>query len=562
MALNDAVDLADASSAAARASRSSRRAPSGPTPGRCSGRCRGCCGAGSSPTRSTTSTACSRRSTACWSRRRPVASWSRPASASGSTTRRGRMRVYEGLPIVPALEAAGFEPDTVDVVAMSHLHFDHAGGLLRTRRLAGVPARDGSSPSRPSGRSRSATTRGSSPRTSSPSCGSSATGAPRAGPTASASSCPASRSCRPAATRRATRRSSCGARGRGADRGLLRRPVHAAVGREPALGDGVRRLPARLGRSARASCSPRPPTRTGSSCCRTSRAAGRPPRARPRPLPVRAGLTDRPGIDPPMVFSSVTFLFLFLPAVLVAYHLLPRPARNVSSSPRACCSTRGAPAGSCSCSSPRSPGTTSSAGGSSGAMDRDDRGGGAPVRWRSASSSTSRRSPGSSTRTSGSIRLDVILGLARAAGHAVVGRPAADRHLVLHVPLAELPHRHRTAGPRGTSSTRSTSRCTSRSSRSSSPARSSGSTRSATSSCAGPRRARPFAAGVYRFAHGPGQEGPHRRHRGAGRRRGLRDARPAQLDDRRPRSLGVVAYAVQLYFDFSRLLGHGASGSR
>jgi glyoxylase-like metal-dependent hydrolase (beta-lactamase superfamily II) len=42
------------------------------------------------------------------------------------------MRGYEGPAIVPALEAAGFDPSTVDVVAMSHLHFDHAGGLLRT----------------------------------------------------------------------------------------------------------------------------------------------------------------------------------------------------------------------------------------------------------------------------------------------------------------------------------------------------------------------------------------------------------------------------------------------
>ena len=41
------------------------------------------------------------------------------------------MRRYEGPAIVPALEKAGFEPATVDVVAMSHLHFDHAGGLLR-----------------------------------------------------------------------------------------------------------------------------------------------------------------------------------------------------------------------------------------------------------------------------------------------------------------------------------------------------------------------------------------------------------------------------------------------
>ena len=40
------------------------------------------------------------------------------------------MRGYLGKPVVPALEAAGFEPASVDVVAMSHLHFDHAGGLL------------------------------------------------------------------------------------------------------------------------------------------------------------------------------------------------------------------------------------------------------------------------------------------------------------------------------------------------------------------------------------------------------------------------------------------------
>ena len=40
------------------------------------------------------------------------------------------MRRYEGPAIVPALHQAGFDPATVDVVAMSHLHFDHAGGLL------------------------------------------------------------------------------------------------------------------------------------------------------------------------------------------------------------------------------------------------------------------------------------------------------------------------------------------------------------------------------------------------------------------------------------------------
>ena len=41
------------------------------------------------------------------------------------------MRQYAGSPIVAALVAAGFDPGSVDVVAMSHLHFDHAGGLLQ-----------------------------------------------------------------------------------------------------------------------------------------------------------------------------------------------------------------------------------------------------------------------------------------------------------------------------------------------------------------------------------------------------------------------------------------------
>ena len=40
------------------------------------------------------------------------------------------MRGYEGLWIVPALAAAGFAPESINAVAMSHLHFDHAGGLL------------------------------------------------------------------------------------------------------------------------------------------------------------------------------------------------------------------------------------------------------------------------------------------------------------------------------------------------------------------------------------------------------------------------------------------------
>jgi glyoxylase-like metal-dependent hydrolase (beta-lactamase superfamily II) len=40
------------------------------------------------------------------------------------------MRGYEGPWVVEALRNAGFDPGSVDVVAMSHLHFDHAGGLL------------------------------------------------------------------------------------------------------------------------------------------------------------------------------------------------------------------------------------------------------------------------------------------------------------------------------------------------------------------------------------------------------------------------------------------------
>jgi glyoxylase-like metal-dependent hydrolase (beta-lactamase superfamily II) len=41
------------------------------------------------------------------------------------------MRRYEGRPILAATKAAGFDPASVDLVVMSHLHFDHAGGLLR-----------------------------------------------------------------------------------------------------------------------------------------------------------------------------------------------------------------------------------------------------------------------------------------------------------------------------------------------------------------------------------------------------------------------------------------------
>ena len=48
-------------------------------------------------------------------------------------------RGYSGDPILPALRRAGFDPGTVDVVTMSHLHFDHAGGLLDADGRRGFP---------------------------------------------------------------------------------------------------------------------------------------------------------------------------------------------------------------------------------------------------------------------------------------------------------------------------------------------------------------------------------------------------------------------------------------
>jgi glyoxylase-like metal-dependent hydrolase (beta-lactamase superfamily II) len=49
------------------------------------------------------------------------------------------MRQYEGPWIAPALEAAGFACDTIDAVAVSHLHYDHAGGVLRADGSAAFP---------------------------------------------------------------------------------------------------------------------------------------------------------------------------------------------------------------------------------------------------------------------------------------------------------------------------------------------------------------------------------------------------------------------------------------
>jgi glyoxylase-like metal-dependent hydrolase (beta-lactamase superfamily II) len=49
------------------------------------------------------------------------------------------MRGAQGPWIVPALTEAGFGAETVDIVAMSHLHFDHAGGLLDAEGARAFP---------------------------------------------------------------------------------------------------------------------------------------------------------------------------------------------------------------------------------------------------------------------------------------------------------------------------------------------------------------------------------------------------------------------------------------
>ena len=78
---------------------------------------------------------------------------------------------------------------------MSHLHFDHAGGLLARRRRAGVPARHDRRPARRVGdraRRQPAARRQLRPARA---AAGPRLGRARAGPTASARSCPACRSC-------------------------------------------------------------------------------------------------------------------------------------------------------------------------------------------------------------------------------------------------------------------------------------------------------------------------------------------------------------------------------
>jgi glyoxylase-like metal-dependent hydrolase (beta-lactamase superfamily II) len=56
-----------------------------------------------------------------------------------SDERTRERRDIQGPAVLPALRTAGFDPGTVDVVALSHLHFDHAGGLLAADGSAAFP---------------------------------------------------------------------------------------------------------------------------------------------------------------------------------------------------------------------------------------------------------------------------------------------------------------------------------------------------------------------------------------------------------------------------------------
>ena len=180
------------------------------------------------------------------------------------------MRAVDGLPVVPALEAAGFLPETIDVVAMSHLHFDHAGGLLRTDGSRAFP-----NATIVAQKAEWEVALGDNPRLVASYVQPELRLVRDWGAQGWADG---ERELLPGVTVVPTGGHSTGhqaviVRGTGDGAGtvaffgdLFMRPL----GRQPALGDRVRRLPARFGRSASSSCSPRPSTRTGSSCSRTS----------------------------------------------------------------------------------------------------------------------------------------------------------------------------------------------------------------------------------------------------------------------------------------------------
>ena len=202
--------------------------------------------------------------------------------------RRIAQRGVRGLPILPALREAGFDPATIDAVAVSHLHWDHAGGFLTSTgapafpraRIVAAEGRVGLRPGRqPAAR-----------------------GVVRAGGAAPR------RVGRPGRCRGRLGRAPPGRRGRRHRRphrrppggrrawprshgGLLRRPVHARLERQPPLGAELRRLPADERRRSRPRSSARRATRAGRSSCRTSH-AGR--SGASRPIAATASASSRP----------------------------------------------------------------------------------------------------------------------------------------------------------------------------------------------------------------------------------------------------------------------------
>ena len=129
--MNDAVDWSRELGGQCAASRSSRRGRSGPTPATCSGPCRGSCGAASS----TDEVDDKRRLLQALNCLLIETPSGRVVVETGIGERLDdktrAMRSYEGPWIASVLETVGFMPESVNIVALSHLHFDHAGGLLR-----------------------------------------------------------------------------------------------------------------------------------------------------------------------------------------------------------------------------------------------------------------------------------------------------------------------------------------------------------------------------------------------------------------------------------------------
>jgi len=90
--------------------------------------------------RSTSSTASCRPSTACWWRRPPVECLSRPESGPDQRQGQGNARLRGTVDRSGAAESR-LRPASVDAVVVSHLHFDHAGGVLQADGGLAFPGR-------------------------------------------------------------------------------------------------------------------------------------------------------------------------------------------------------------------------------------------------------------------------------------------------------------------------------------------------------------------------------------------------------------------------------------